>query len=638
MTNQRTIEEFKNSTAAVLRTIAGRKELDVSFAAGEPPIGKITSTATPRLPTPDTDMNETSIRLVRGCADIHALHLAHHNEKLHLKNAPRDQQAAQVFNALEQARVEALGAAEFHGARANLNAVLNEKCKRAGFENITSREQTNLGDALHVLARLALTGEKPPPAAEKLVELWGPWIEEQLSSRPEAEPRSAEAERSGPLSTLARSLGFARDDEGGQRNDILRDQESFAKLSKSLIKSLNLNITDTEGNDESAESENEEQAAQEDAQEEQQSEDDTQDGDFDSGESEETDQSLQSEEQDGGWDDEFDDSQGQSEMIGHNHAERPEGFLPGPEGPYTIYTTAYDEEIDADELADFEELYRLRAMLDKQLHAHQAIITKLANRLQRKVMAQQNRSWQFDLDEGILDASRLARIVANPDVPLTFKQEKETEFRDTIVQILIDNSGSMRGRPIAIAAMTADIIARTLERCAVKVEILGFTTRAWKGGKSRDLWMQNGRPEKPGRLNDVRHIIYKAADAPMRRTRKNLGLMLKEGILKENIDGEALVWAHNRLSKRPESRKILMVISDGAPVDDSTLSVNPSNVLELDLRNVINWIEERSNVELTAIGIGHDVTRYYKKALTIADVDQLAKALVGQLEGLFEED
>ncbi len=338
-----------------------------------------------------------------------------------------------------------------------------------------------------------------------------------------------------------------------------------------------------------------------------------------------------------GADDTFDEMQGEPDgsMPSNPFTNRPE-YVHGHEGTYNIYTTAFDEEVDADALADPEELVRLRAMLDKQLATHQAIITKLANRLQRKLMAQQQRTWQFDTEEGILNSSRLASIIANPNVPLSFKQEKATEFRDTIVTILIDNSGSMRGRPIAIAAMTTDIIARTLERCGVKTEILGFTTRAWKGGKSRDHWMEHGRPANPGRLNDIRHIIYKAADAPMRRTRRNLGLMLKEGILKENIDGEALVWAHNRLAQRPEARKILLVISDGAPVDDSTLSVNPSNILELDLRNVIEWIETTSNVELTAIGIGHDVTRYYRKALTIADVDALADALTAQLADLFE--
>ena len=305
--------------------------------------------------------------------------------------------------------------------------------------------------------------------------------------------------------------------------------------------------------------------------------------------------------------------------------------------PYRIYTTQFDETVQAEDLADPEELKRLRLMLDKKISNYNTLITKLANRLQRKLMAKQQRSWEFDMEEGILDASRLARMIANPDVRLTFKQEKEMPFRDTIISILIDNSGSMRGRPIAIAAMTTDIIAKTLERCNLKTEILGFTTRAWKGGKSREHWKQNGMPQNPGRLNDVRHIVYKDANAPMRRCHKNLGLMLKEGLLKENIDGEALVWAYNRLARRPEARKILLIISDGAPVDDSTLSANPSNLLEIDLRNVINWIENRSDVEITAIGIGHDVTRYYKNSMTIADAEELAEALTSQLTGLFEE-
>ena len=316
---------------------------------------------------------------------------------------------------------------------------------------------------------------------------------------------------------------------------------------------------------------------------------------------------------------------------------RPSDFTDYVEGHYTVYTTRFDEEVNAEDLADPFELERLRTLLDQQLAAQQNIITKLANRLHRKLMAKQRRSWQFDMEEGILDAARLARVIANPTVPITFKQEKETPFKDTVVSILIDNSGSMRGRPIAIAAMTSDIIAQTLERCGIKTEVLGFTTRAWKGGKSRELWLEKDRPEHPGRLNDVRHIIYKAASAPIRRARRNLGLMLKEGILKENIDGEALVWAYNRIAKRPEERKILLVISDGAPVDDSTLSVNPSNILEMDLRGVIRWIEGQSVVELTAIGIGHDVTRYYEKAITISDADELAEALTNQLSALFDE-
>ncbi|MGE4328023.1 MAG: cobaltochelatase subunit CobT, partial [Pseudodonghicola sp.] len=305
---------------------------------------------------------------------------------------------------------------------------------------------------------------------------------------------------------------------------------------------------------------------------------------------------------------------------------------------YKVYLNTFDEEIGAEDLAEPQELERLRAYLDQQLEPLKGAVSRLANKLQRRLQAQQNRSWEFDLEEGVLDAGRLARVVANPTTPLSFKREKDTEFRDTVVTLLLDNSGSMRGRPISIAAICADVLARTLERCDVKVEILGFTTRAWKGGQAREAWLANGRPQQPGRLNDLRHIIYKSADAPWRRVRDNLGLMMKEGLLKENIDGEALEWAHRRMMARREQRKILMVISDGAPVDDSTLSVNPANYLEKHLRDVIAMVEKRKQVELLAIGIGHDVTRYYNRAVTITDVDQLAGAMTEQLAALFDAD
>lgn len=604
-------EEFKHSTAAVLRTIAGDKELEPSFATGESAIGRITSTSKPRLPAPDADMNPQSLRLVRGCADAHALHIAHHNPKTHYKNCPKNMQAAEAFMALEQARCEALGAQQMEGVGANLNAVLDEKCKCAGFENITSREQVSLGDALHVLARLSLTGERPPASTAKLVELWQPWLDSKLSD-----------------------LGFT------DLKSLLNDQEGYAALARQLIENLDMDTSppDDMGEDELPNEDDEGGTPEE--QEAQMDESADQNGESGSGEMESHDEETTDYDQNQDSIDDFTDdmSDGAGEMSpDHYPHNRPDGIASGPDGSYLIYTTQFDEEIDAADLAEIEELNRLRKMLDRQLASNQTIITKLANRLQRKVMARQQRSWEFDLEEGVLDPARLARIIANPNVPLTFKAEKDTEFRDTLVTLLIDNSGSMRGRPIAIAAMTTDIIARTLERCGVKVEILGFTTRAWKGGQSRELWIENGRPEKPGRLNDIRHIIYKSADAPMRRTRRNLGLMLKEGLLKENIDGEALVWAYNRLAPRQEQRKIMLVVSDGAPVDDSTLSVNPSNLLDADLRNVIQWIESRKDVEIAAIGIGHDVTKYYKRALTIADADELASALVEELEDLFDD-
>lgn len=606
------IESFKHVTAVALRTIAGQKDLEVTYSAAEVPTGRLSPTGRPRLPAPGHNLPPEEKQLLRGCADVQALYLAHHDEKLHYQQSPRDAKALEAFNALEQARCEAIGYQDMDGIGANLNAVLNEKCKRLGFENLSNKDQVQLGDALHVLTRLALTDEKQPAAADKLVELWKPVLDAQL-----------------------KDMSFE------SLKDVLHDQKAYGAWSKQLIKALNMPIEDVEG-DNPSEDENEAQ----DAEKEQQEEDsqskentdepsqDTQAGADDVFEGEEE-QNLDTSFEDDG--DANASTEADGEQAGNPFYQNRKDFLEGPDGRYHIYTTEFDEEIDAPALAEPAELARLRSMLDTQLSAHQTIITKLANRLQRKVMAQQQRRWEFGLDEGILDPTRLARIVANPTVPISYKAEKETEFRDTVVTLLIDNSGSMRGRPIALAAMSADIISRTLERCGVKTEILGFTTRAWKGGKSRDLWMQNGRPGEPGRLNDIRHIIYKAADAPMRRTRRNIGLMLKEGILKENIDGEALVWAHNRLVKRPEARKIIMIISDGAPVDDSTLSVNPSNLLEADLRNVIHWIENTSNIELTAIGIGHDVTRYYKKALTISDADQLADALVGQLADLFDE-
>ena len=611
------LDDFKHSTSVTLRTIAGQKDLEITYSAAESLAGRSPGFS-PRLPVPGHNMPPEEKRLLRGCADAQAVYLAHHNEKLHRALAPRSAQSLEAFEALEQARCEALGALEMSGVGANLHAVLDEKCKRAGFENITNKDQVNLGDALHVISRIALTGEDVPDSAAKLLELWEPTLQTHL-----------------------KDFSFT------DLKNTLHDQEDFARHAKQMIKALDMPIK------EDAHSDFEEDESQEDAQDdndaqEQQAQDDesgADNGEQDAGGAQagmdDTHEGEETQDLDGASDDmdgEAENPQDQNgDQSGEPQFQNRKDFSEGPHGRYMIFTTQFDEEIDAAELAENAELTRLRAMLDQQLNAYQAITTKLANRLQRKVMAQQRRSWEFGLDEGILDPTRLAQIVANPTVPLSYKAEKETEFRDTVVTLLIDNSGSMRGRPIALAAMSADIIAQTLERCGVKVEILGFTTRAWKGGKSRELWMNQGRPPEPGRLNDIRHIIYKSADAPMRRTRKNMGLMLKEGILKENIDGEALAWAHNRMVKRGEARKIIMVISDGAPVDDSTLSVNPSNMLEADLRNVIQWIEDKRQVELTAIGIGHDVTRYYKRAMCIADADQLAKALIDQLEGLFDE-
>lgn len=611
MDSNEQLERFKDVTSATFRTLAEAKDIDIVFSASELPVGRIPPEAKPRLPLPDNKLSPKSIRLVRGCADTQSLHIAHHDTKLHMQKTPKDHKAAQVFAALEQARCEALGYKEMAGVAHNLKAVLEEKCSRAGYEHAQNREQIPLSDALHLMARMSITGEGAPQSGAKAIELWGTWIKDHL-----------------------------KDIDLRDLSPLINDQNKFAETAHKIIQALNMNIDNYDQLSEDPQDDPEDNHEQEGENDQNNGEDDEaskddsvpQDQNDNSAASSDTQQTqTTSDDMEGSPTD-----QSGEDMMDSSFANRPDGYSPGAEGYYKIYTGAFDEEIEATELADPFELQRLRKMLDKQLYSHQTVITKLANQLQRKVMAQQQRSWRFDLDEGILDPTRLARMIANPNVPLSYKQEKEMPFRDTVVTLLIDNSGSMRGRPIALAAMSADIIARSLERCGVKVEILGFTTRAWKGGKSRELWIGSDKPENPGRLNDIRHIIYKAADAPMRRTHKNIGLMLKEGLLKENIDGEALTWAYNRLSKRGESRKIIMVISDGAPVDDSTLSVNPSNYLERDLMNVIEWIENRSEVELTAIGIGHDVTRYYKNSMCITDAEKLAKALVEQLADLFE--
>ncbi len=610
-------ESFKAATAAALRALSRKRDITVRYAAdgGLPPASGKEQDKSQILPLPDPELSAQSTALVRGSADTKALRLRHHSDDIHFQNAPLDLTAKAVFDAMEQARYEALGIRRMKGVARNLGDMLAGKCQKMGLDHINSRESTNMADALYILTRLELSGENPPET-QKLRQIWEPWLFEKLGKN--------------GLSALTPMIG---------------DQHAFAAQAREMLVQMALLAPD-DGQRSAPEAEQDTAPPPPDEQ--HGTPDENRPDKQNPADTQQQDQS--GEDDDGGTDNDTpfmpmdDDEQGAS---GHDddtdgdeqnpRAERPEGYIPGPDDHYKIYTALFDEVIHAEDLAEPEELERLRSMLDRQLSHMQSITTKLANRLQRKLMARQQRSWSFDLEEGTLDTSRLARMIANPDIPLVYKQEQEMPFRDTVVSLLIDNSGSMRGRPIAIAAMCTDILARTLERCGVKVEILGFTTRAWKGGKARDLWIQNNRPLYPGRLNDLRHIIYKSADMPWRRTRRNLGLMLKEGLLKENIDGEALVWAYNRLAARPEQRKIIMVISDGAPVDDSTLSVNPSNILEHDLRTIIAWIENHSPVELTAIGIGHDVTRYYEKATTIADADELAAALIGSISNLFDD-
>ncbi|MDH5453531.1 MAG: cobaltochelatase subunit CobT, partial [Paracoccaceae bacterium] len=556
-------------------------------------------------------MTRDEVLVARGTADAFALRRRHHNPKVANKYAPTGQMARDLYEAMETARCEAVGARDMPGTLGNIDAKIGAEAERKGYSQIRAAADAPLAQAAGYLVRHLATGRPMPGGAGHVMELWRPFIEEQAG---------------GTLENL---------------DEVLADQAAFARFARQIIKDLGYG--DQLGDDPDMEDESD---GEEDASEEDQDSPDSQEGDDESEDAEAAPEQSQ--------EDQDDASQAQvsmdemADMESGEEAELPEGeapLEPPPPAPhsdadpnYTVYTTDFDEETKAEELAEPVELERLRAYLDQQLEPLKGAVSRLANKLQRRLQAQQNRSWEFDLEEGTLDAGRLARVVANPTTPLSFKVEKDTEFRDTCVTLLIDNSGSMRGRPISIAAICADVLARTLERCQVKVEILGFTTRAWKGGQARERWLAEGRPQQPGRLNDLRHIIYKNADAPWRRVRPNLGLMMKEGLLKENIDGEALEWAHRRMVGRPEARKILMVISDGAPVDDSTLSVNPANYLEKHLRDVIAMVERRRAVELIAIGIGHDVTRYYNRAVTITDVEQLAGAMTEQLASLFDSN
>jgi cobaltochelatase CobT len=594
-------EIFKRATAATLRAIAARDDLTVGF--GPEPAGLSGSRV--RLPNPPRDLPAEEAAQLRGAADSVALRLRYHDDVVHSKRVPSGPLARAVFDAVEQARVEALGARRMSGVAANLEAMLDEQYRRQGFERITERTDSTMAEAVRLLTREALTKERPPPSARRVVDLWRSWLEGRIGK---------------DLNELDRTI---------------LDQDAYARATRRLLQDLDIDLGEAEDS-----SESEEQEGGEEGEGENQSEGEgatagaqpSQDGSPADGEAEDAQDAAEA---------------GDGEMMPGSSDDDPgrpgrPGQMPRGRNDDTVVYRAFsvisDEVIEADKLCDSDELSRLRHLLDQQLSHLQSVIARLANRLQRKLMARQTRAWEFDLEEGLLDAARLSRVVANPVLPLAYKREREMEFRDTVVSLLIDNSGSMRGRPITVAAMSGDILARTLERCGVKVEILGFTTRAWKGGQSRERWIAAGKPPNPGRLNDLRHIVYKSADAPWRRARRNLGLMLREGILKENIDGEALSWAHNRLLERTEQRRILMVISDGAPVDDSTLSVNPGNYLEKHLREVIRDIERLGEVELTAIGIGHDVTRYYRRAVTIVDAEQLGGVMLEKLAELFDED
>ncbi len=602
-------DPFKKALAEATKVMADDSELNVSYSVD--PSGL--SGDSMRLPQVSRRMTRDEVLLARGTADALAMHRKYHDDGVHARYAPPGDMARDLYEAMETARCEAMGARDMPGTASNIDVKITHEAIRRGYDQVKEASEAPLPVAAGYLIRHLATGRDLPPGAANVMDLWRGFIEEQAG---------------GTLENL---------------QEILSDQAAFAKFARQVI--TDLGYGDQLGDDPDQMDEDQDDEAQEDADEEPdpdstgQDDQDEQDADADPEQSQEQQQ---------------DESQAQVSMDEMSddelseEVEMPDGEAPLEPPPppsaseadpnYKVFLSTHDEEISAEELAEPQELERLRAYLDQQLEPLKGAVGRLANKLQRRLQAQQNRSWEFDKEEGVLDAGRLARVVANPTTPLSFKVEKDMEFRDTVVTLLLDNSGSMRGRPISIAAICADVLARTLERCDVKVEILGFTTRAWKGGQAREAWLNEGRPQQPGRLNDLRHIVYKSADAPWRRARPNLGLMMKEGLLKENIDGEALEWAHRRMLARREQRKILMVISDGAPVDDSTLSVNPANYLEKHLRDVIAMVERRKQVELLAIGIGHDVTRYYDRAVTITDVEQLAGAMTEQLAALFDSD
>ena len=600
-------ETFKRAVATTIRAIASQPELEVSFAAERASLG----TGRARLPEPPRKLTAREASITRGIGDSMALRLACHDAKLHRLFLPEGGDARAVFEAAEQARVESIGARRMAGVADNIGAMLEDRYARGNYSEITDRADAPLEDAVAMMVRERLCDLAPPENARRIVDLWRPWIEERAGA---------------DLDALVEAID---------------DQRDFAHAMRDLLAALDMG-EELGGDPEEDEAEEGEGEGSSEASEEAETQEaeTAEDGETEEGE-------ATSEDQDGaeveGGEIQTDDLGEEGEGLDLPEEGKPwrpdgAGHNQPPRFVYRAFTTRFDETVKAEDLCDMAELERLRALLDRQLESLAGVVARLANRLQRRLLAQQNRAWDFDLDEGLLDTARLTRVVIDPMHPLSFKMERDTDFRDTVVTLLLDNSGSMRGRPITVAAICADILARTLERCGVKVEILGFTTRAWKGGQSREAWLQSGKPAGPGRLNDLRHIVYKAADTPWRRARRNLGLMMREGLLKENIDGEALAWAHQRLLARSEQRRILMMISDGAPVDDSTLSVNPGNYLERHLRQVIEEIETQSPVQLLAIGIGHDVTRYYRRAMTIIDAEELAGAITEELADLFDED
>jgi cobaltochelatase CobT len=595
-----TLDTFKRALSSTVKAIAEDKEIEVVFGGNSP-----SSEDKIILPEINNIFDLDNLSSIRGTADNEALIHKYRNNNTYSEFLPNKEKNKKIYESLENSRIQILGSKYMRGVKSNLLSLYEKDCQEKNYSNVTSQSDLDIENALEIYLKKKNDASIVPKSASHALSYWSKWLDSKIGDS---------------IDGLLKNIN---------------DQEQFAQLANKLI--LDLKLYDTNENKDESEDDNKGQQTEEldnpDV-DETESQSSMSDDDM-----ENTEEEVQSEESEMPVDENNEEMQDLeddgSENVKPQYKENKsiETIL----SEYMVYSNQFDEVITAQDLCEDEELNRLRKYLDQQLKSFQTIISRLANRLQRKLLAKQNRSWEFNIEEGLLDTSRLTRVITDPFYSLSFKKEKDTDFKDTVVSLLIDNSGSMRGRPITVAAMSADILARTLEKCGVKVEILGFTTKAWKGGKSRESWMQNNKPPSPGRLNDLRHIIYKAADEPWRRSKKNLGLMMREGLLKENIDGEALLWAHKRLQNRYEARKILMVISDGAPVDDSTLSVNSGNYLEKHLRGAINWIENKSDVQLLAVGIGHDVTRYYKKAVTIVDAEQLADVMTEQLVDLFEE-
>ena len=588
LTNNEFLEEFKKSLSATVKSIGKNDEIEINYVKENPSvIGK-----TINLTEPNIENIKNNLNYLRAEADSLALEFRLHSKEIHENFINNDEHSNEIINALEQSRIEVKGGQEFQGIKKNLTVKHIQDLKNKSLSN----QSEKLTDAFRYTAYQELMGEDLGNQNNKNKKL----IKEKLGEN---------------YNNFFQKLKKNIDDQEKFSSTIIEALEELGLLNKKNNNSndQDLNENEIDQNQENQENENKNNE-----------------------ENSETNIEMQSSETNI----EQTLSTDQKEEMGDDSSETDLDYFPKIESlknleTYKIYDNNFDEIINAEDLCDIKELEKLRRNLDQQVFTFQTLIIKIANRLQRKLLAQQNRHWDFNMEEGYLDTSRLAKIIANPNNKLSYKVEKEIEFKDTIVSLLIDNSGSMRGRPITVAALCSDILAKTLERCLIKSEILGFTTKAWKGGKSRETWIKNGKPSNPGRLNDLRHIIYKSADSPWRRSKKNLGLLLKEGILKENVDGEALSWAYRRLQYKQEKRKILIVISDGAPVDDSTLSVNPGNYLEKNLRDVINEVEKNKEIELIAIGIGHDVSRYYSKAVTIMDVDQLGEVLLNQLSSIF---